>query len=408
MRKIILFGLTLIVFNCLNAQNINDNKVSFSYIQLPLIKIDDGLTKYEVRVSHGYLDANKDSLALHEARKTEAQESFDRALLTYQNTCAAIKRNYLTNMAKWETRSNAGATTSNGLPLPKPVNPGYPAPPVYPVVKAPRLHTEYDEEIVKRGINIKGFESGLGGSILSLNLLPIRNVRIIKTRKGSGASTKYQYKCEYTLPIELKLETPTQGPILERVLFQEKKTYSMKEYKSQYDFKIYMLDNEGQFYNELEHYARSKAIAWANTFINDQVGYVSKRRNTEIYSVKKFKNYDYSDLTNAYSATVQALTLIGNDRDRSSAMDKLDAALELWSEIMMESNTYDKKARINDKISAMIQCNIAEIKIWQSKFNEANATLNLALNSGVLKAKIHAKKMPSLYSSLEQRWRVNY
>ena len=408
MLKIILLGLTLIVFNCLNAQNINDNKVSFSYIQLPLIKIDDGLTKYEVRVSHGYLDANKDSLALHEARKAEAQESFDRALLTYQNTCAAIKRNYLTNMAKWETQSNAGVTTSSGLPLPKPVNPVYPAPPVYPAVKAPRLHTEYDEEIAKRGINIDGFESGLGGSILSLNLLPIRNIRIIKTRKGSGGSTKYQYKCEYTLPIELKLETPTQGPILDRILFQEKKSYSMKEYKSQYDFEIYMLDNEGKFYEELERQARSKAIAWANTFINDQVGYVNKRRNTEIYSVKKFKNYDYSDLTNAYSATVQALTLIGNERDRSSAMDKLDAALELWREIMMESNTYDKKARINDKISAMIQCNIAEIQIWQSKFNEANATLNLALNSGVLKAKIHARKMPSLYSSLEQRWRVNY
>ena len=182
----------------------------------------------------------------------------------------------------------------------------------------------------------------------------------------------------------------------------------MKAYKSQYDFEIYMLDNEKRFYDELELYARTKAIAEANSFINDQVGYVNKRRNTEIYSVKKFKNYDYSDVTNAYSATVQALSLIGNDRDRSSAQDKFDAALELWREIMQESNTYDKKARINNKISAMIQCNIAEIKIWQSKFNEANATLNLALNSGVLKAKIHAKKMPSLYSSLEQRWRVNF
>ena len=223
MRKILLFGLSLIICTCLNAQNINDNKVSFSYIQLPLIKIDDGLTKYEVRVSHAYLDANKDSLALHETRKTTAQESFDRALLTYQNTCAAIKRNYLTNMARWEKQTNAGVTTSEGFPLPKPVYPVYPTPPVYPTIEVPRLHKDYDEEIVKRAINIEGFESGLGGSILSLNLLPIRNVRIIKTRKGSGAATKYQYKCEYILPVELKLETPTQGPILERVLFQEKK-----------------------------------------------------------------------------------------------------------------------------------------------------------------------------------------
>ena len=396
------------IYVCTNAQNINDNKVSFSYIQLPLIKIDDGLTKYEVRVTHGYLDANKDSLALHEARKKEALESFERALLTYQNTCAAIKRNYLTNMAKWETQTNAGVTTSAGLPLPRPANPIYPTSPAYPTFDVPRLHKDYDDEIVKGRINIEGFESGLGGSILTINLLPIRNIRIVKSKKGSGATTKYQYKCEYILPVEIKLETPTQGPILERVLFQGKKTYSMKEHKSQYDFEIYMLDNEERFYDELELYARNAAINEANAFINDQVGYVNKRRNTEIYSVKKFKNYDYSDVTNAYSATVQALTLIGNDRDRTSAQDKLETALELWREIMMESNTYDKKSRINNKISAMIQCNIAEIQLWQSAFSEANATLNLALNSGVLKAKNHARKMKSYYSSREQRWGINY
>lgn len=408
MRKILLSVVSVVMCNCLSAQNINDNKVSFSYIQLPLIKIDDAFTKYEVRVLHAYLDANKDSIALHEQRKTEAQEKFNQSLLTHQNTCAAIKRSYLTQLAKWETQYNAGATTAAGSPISRPSKPNYPPPPAYPVVKPPRLHKEYAEEVVKREVKIEGFESGLGGSVLSITILPIRNIRIVKTKKGSGAATKYRYKCEYVLPVEIKLETPTQGPVLERVLLQDKKTYAMKEYKSQYEFEIYMLDNEQQFYDALEVYARKNAINEVNRFINDQVGYVDKKRKTEIYSVKKFKNYDYSDVTNAYSATVQALSLVGNERDRSSAQDKLEAALKKWEEIMLESNTYDKKARINDKVSAMIQCNIAEIQIWQSKFNVANATINLALNSGVLKAKNHAKRMKSYYSSLEQRWGVNY
>ena len=113
-------------------------------------------------------------------------------------------------------------------------------------------------------------------------------------------------------------------------------------------------------------------------------------------------------MTNAYSATVQALNLIKNDRDCSGAQEKLEAAVALWNEIMLESNTYDNKARINDKITAMIQCNIAEIQLWQTKFSEANTLLNLVINAGVMKAKSHAKKMKPFYENREKRWNVNF
>jgi hypothetical protein len=230
----------------------------------------------------------------------------------------------------------------------------------------------------------------------------------VQTIKGTGAATKYQYTCEYVLPIEIKLETPTQGVLLERVIFNEKRLYGMKEQSSQYDHQLFMLDNADQFYADLESYARNNAIKEASNYVNDQVGYVNKKRNTEIYSVKGFKGHDYSDVTNAYSLTVQALSMVVKDRDCSSAQDKLEAAMKLWEEIMMESNTYDNKARINDKVSAMIQCNMAEIQLWQAKFSEANATLNLAKNAGVFKAKSHANSMASFYAERQQRWEVNY
>ena len=408
MKRILLIASFLGCLSIGFGQNINDNKVSFSYIQLPLIKIDDAFDTYEVRVSHAYKSANEDSLLLFQARQDAAMQEFERRRVRYQQTRDSLERIYLRQLANWEKQVNAGALTSAGQPLPKPNPPMFPEPPMYPNLKQPRLHTDYDESTVKNTMRVQGFEQGLGGSILYIDLQPIQNIRIVQKRKGSGSSTKYQYTCEYVLPVHIKLETPTQGVLIERMLFQGKKTYKMKDQKSQYDHQLYMLDNGDQFYIDLERHARQQALQAANDFVNDQVGYVNRTRSTEIYSVKKFKNYDYSDVTNAYSTTVEALNLVDNDRDCSGAQEKLEKAMALWNEIMMESNTYDNKARINDKISAMIQCNIAEIQLWQSKFNEAGATLNLVLNSGVLKGKTHSKRMRSFYDTRAKRWNVSF
>ena len=182
----------------------------------------------------------------------------------------------------------------------------------------------------------------------------------------------------------------------------------MKEYKSEFEHDLYMLDNEDRFFSDLELYARRNALNAANTYLNDQAGFVNRTRSTEIYSVKRFKNYEYSDVTNAYSLTVSALQLVANDRDRSGARAKLEAALASWNTVMEESNTYDNNARINDKISAMIQCNIAEIYVWLSRFNEANAMINQVKNSGVLKGKMHANRVDSYYMNLQKRWDLNF
>ncbi len=406
-RTVLFLGLLYFSFSGY-AQNINDNKVSIAYTQLPLIKIDEAFKKYEVRVEHAYQSANEDSLMLFQARQDAAMQQFERLRIQYQQMRDSLDRQHLRQLSQWEKQTNAGAVGANGQPLPKPNPPMYPEAPIYPNVPQPQLHTAYDETNVQSAMQIQGFEQGLGGCILTITIQPIRDIRILEKRKGSGSSTKYQYTCEYVMPLTVKLESPTQGTLLQTNLFEQKKSYRMQEQKSRYDHQLFMLDQADQFYTDLERYARQQAMKDANNYINDQVGYVRRNRNTEIYSVKKFKSYDYSDVTNAYSATIEALNLVQNDRDCSSAQDKLNSAMAMWKEIMMESNTYDNKARINDKISAMIQCNIAEIQLWQAKFNEANATLNLVLNSGVLKGKNHAKRAQSFYNKRSQRWKVNY
>lgn len=408
MKKILLLTFGLISMAALEAQTINDNKVSFSYIQLPLIQIDPAFNTYEIRVEHGYQQANSDSLELFQLRQQVARENYERAIITYDSQCKNIDRVHLENLANWQKKVNSGLTNADGSMLTKPITPLYPQRPIYPIIKAPRLHSEYSSELVEQSVVLEGFEKGMGGTLVNVNILPIRDVRIVKNKSGSGASTKYKYNCEYVLPIELTLQSPTQGNLIETVILNEKQSYKMKEYKSEFEHDLYMLDNEDRFFSDLELYARRNALNAANTYLNDQAGFVNRTRSTEIYSVKRFKNYEYSDVTNAYSLTVSALQLVANDRDRSGARAKLEAALASWNTVMEESNTYDNNARINDKISAMIQCNIAEIYVWLSRFNEANAMINQVKNSGVLKGKMHANRVDSYYMNLQKRWDLNF
>jgi hypothetical protein len=310
-------------------------------------------------------------------------------------------------MAQWEKNVNAGKTQASGLPLPQPTKPSYPAAPIYPGLDLPRLNSPMNENTVLNRINISGFEKGLGGFVVTVNVLGLENIQINESKKGTGTATKYTYTATYNLPVEVTVESPTQGKLIFLRILEGRQSYKIGTYSSKYDHKVYMLTNKEKFHNDLETVARAKAVAETDNYLNNQVGFVPKTRNFEIYAVKKFKSYDYSDVTNAYTMTVQALNLVSQDRDRSSAIAKIDEALAAWEGIMYESNSYDKKSRINDKITAMIQCNTAELLAWKGSYDKVDANVNLAVNEGG-KFKRHANGEKRFYADQKKRWNVHY
>jgi hypothetical protein len=171
------------------SQNIDDNKVSFQYIQLPLQKINSAFTSYEVREVHSYKKSNEDSLAVLQQRKEIADKLYKTQYDLWLTQKRNIDKTYYAQQAQYEKTINAGGTAT------APVVPVYPVAPLYVPIEAPRMHTEMTDTDVSNSIDIKGFTKGLGGSILTINVLGIRDVRIIETKSGSGAATKYDYKC---------------------------------------------------------------------------------------------------------------------------------------------------------------------------------------------------------------------
>lgn len=402
MKRIITSLLFIASITVLSAQNIDDNKVNFPYIQLPLQKINPAFKTYEVRVNHIYKAANNDSVTVYNVRKEATQKAYEFQYAAWLEQKKVVDRTYLMQMAQYEKTINSGVAAT------MPPAPVYPLLPVFNQLEKIKLNTELTDVEVNNTITLQGFEKGLGGSIVTIDIHPIRSVKIIETKSGTGATTKYEYKCQYILPIQLTFETPTDGKLYSKILNDNIQYFTMKSYSSKYEYQAWYMDNSEKFFTDMERDVRKSTLNEANQILNNEFGFVKSTRSTELYTVKKYKDFEYTDVVEAYTLTSQAFALVGKERDRSSATAKLDQAIAKWKEILEESNTYDEKSRVNDKITAMIQCNLAELLVWRSDFDQAELYVNLALNSGVFKFKNQAERVQSFYADQKMRWKVHY
>jgi hypothetical protein len=206
----------------------------------------------------------------------------------------------------------------------------------------------------------------------------------------------------------VSFETPTEGALLKKTYFETIQYQSMKSYSSKYEYQAWFIDNGAQYYRDLERNARKSALQEVNGILNSEFGYVSMQRNAELYSVKKYRDYDYAEVTAAYTLTTQALNLVAKDRNRASAIDKISQAIAKWEVLLEESNMTDDKARVNDKITAMIHCNLAELYAWKGDYDKSELHTNLSLNGGVAKFRNHSERVQSFYADQRKRWEVHY
>ena len=384
MKKIMV--LACLISLQVTGQNIDDNFVNFNYTQLPLISVDESLRSYRFEVVTDVEGANMDSTTTYQIR-------LDNAVSIYQKRMDT----WLSKMSLIQQQENATGTSQSA---------NYPPKPSLELVVKPVQHTVTTNASAE-GIKISGFNEGDNGLLVRYTLLPIKNVKFSYSKKGEAANTKYDYKCSYILQAKMEVIDPSNTVLFEKMVGRAK-TKGLGKYKSTYDFAKWYMNNRETFYAQIESEGRKAAIAGSGSALDNQFGYINKSRKAEIYSVKKYKDYDYTDVIMAYNQTTEALLKVGNDRDRSGAMDDLEEAREMWLKILEESNLQNKKERINAKISAVIWCNLAEIAIWMADFNEADNQVSKTMNSGIMKAKSHIKGEKSFYADQKNRWNANF
>ena len=383
--------LAFLFFTCSGfAQNIDDNFITFPYVQLPFIPIEENLRFVRFEVATNVESANQDSLSIQKVKQANA---------------AAI---YKQNLSTWYTQMSLLQQQENSSGLSQAAN--YPPKPSLELIPEPILNTIDVGSLLSsaEGLTISGFEKGNNGLLISFQIMPPRDVKVYFKRTGSAAATRYSYSCSYYLPAMMTVRNNDGSIVLEKMIGNSKRTKSLGKYKSTYAFLDWYMKNKTVVYKEIENEGRAASVQSAKGLLESQLGFVNKTRRAEVYSVKKYKDYDYTDVSLAYNKTNEGLLKLGENADRSNAYETLREARKMWNSILEESNLQNKKERINPKVSAIIWCNIAEISVWMGDFNQVDVQVQNIKNSGVFKAKNHIAGETNFYNDQKTRWKANF
>jgi len=401
MKKILLL-IAVLIAGLTFGQNVQDQKVSFKYIQLPSNPIAKGISNYNLVTDlSGYVKSNEDSMSVYQNKLS----TFEAEFATWLEDKKRVDKLYLMELAKWERAVNA--TVSPAVAPVMPIKPPYANQPVKEEIRLPLLTEDVTEVQTNGSINLEGYTKGEGGAIVTLAILGFQNASITVKKTGTGAATKYKYTSSCKMPVKVTIEVPGEGVILSETVNDNLQTSVIKSYDNQYEHQVWLIDNYDTFWAERQKALLSSALKAANALINDKCGYPKRTRSTEIYTVKKHKGHDYSDLIDAYTNVKSGYDLLFKDVERKSAIAKIENGIEIWEDALEETNPFDNKDRVNKKVTALLYANLAEAYMWINDFDAADNYLQKAKIGGVSKYKTFAKRLQSVLNGLKARYEAN-
>ena len=401
MKKILL-PIALLIGGLTFGQNVQDQRVSFKYIQLPTNPIPKDISNYNLVVDiSGYAKSNEDSMSVYQNKLSTFEAEFE----TWLEDKKRVDKLYLMELAKWERTVNA--TVSPAVAPVMPIKPPYSKQPIKEDIRLPLLTEDVTESQTNGLIDLEGYTKGEGGAVVKLEILGFQNASIAVKKTGTGAATKYTYTSSCKMPIKVTIEVPGTGIILSETINDNLQTSVIKSYDNQYEHKVWLIDNYDTFWAQKQKSMLTASFKSVNSVINDKCGYPKRTRSTEIYTVKKHKGHDYSDLIDAYTYVKSGYDLLFKDVERISAIGKIENGIEIWEDALEETNPFDNKDRVNKKVTALLYANLAEAYMWINDFDSADNYLQKAKIGGVSKYKTFAKRLQDVLNGLKARYEVN-
>lgn len=401
MKKILL-SIAILMAGVTFGQNVQDQKVSFSYIQLPSNPIAKGISNFNVVTDiSAYTKSNEDSMSVYQNKLLTFEAEFS----TWLEDKKRVDKLYLMELAKWERAVNA--TVAPAVAPVMPVKPPYAKQPIKDEIKLPLLTEDVTDAQTGGAITLEGYTKGEGGAVITLTVMGFQNASILMKKTGTGAATKYAYTSSCKMPVKVTIEVPGEGIILSETINDNLQTSVIKTYDNKYEHEVWLIDNYDTFWAQQQKTMLATSLKAVNDLINDRCAFPKRSRGTEIYTVKKHKGHSYSDLIDAYTNVKSGYDMLFKDVDRKSAITKIEKGIKIWESALEESNTADSKSRVNKKVTALLYANLAEAYMWTNDFDSADNYLQKAKVAGVSKYKSFAKKLQGVLNGLKARYEAN-
>lgn len=402
-QKFLLFALPLLWLSA-SAQNILDNKVTFKYTQLPLVKITDNSRTYALDVQMSYKQRNDDSLKAWEQARQNYLVTLEGYMNAYEMQTAQIDRQHLNNMVQWEKQVAAGNTAAQ-----PPVKPPYPGmnPPLRP--KKPFILQDIVPASITAAIRPEGITLNAGSQTritLTFDGFEKGPVRLDKT--GQAPTEKYSYVIQYRHPVTMRIDVPGRGTVFNQRIVETEPFQSTraKEFATKAELELWWFDNELPTWEERQRSAVNEMCNLITGYLTQNHGFPVITRRIELYSAKQ-KGVDYTDVQKAYSAMEAGLLQLAYPDKIAQAHAKFNEALGVYNQILQESNPNDRKARVDANVTSACLVNMTEAYIWLNDYTNAEMTANRVINIGVNKYVRDARAHLEFIRIQQTRWNAN-
>lgn len=379
--KIMFLLLSMSYTLTLSAQKIEETVLKYEYIQKPLNPLTD-LSTYSFTVLTPYPENNDEVIARaekehqekvtnHPAEIEAAKKMHEEKLANYDDEVALAHENF-----KLETEAYDKLNTLEKLALeegrPKlrmPSKPGMfraPAEPVYREPNTSRIIIFKPGILADTYLKLEGFEKGTTNALtgtIDMEAFDAGQPERKETTKRVYNSTTKKYVNQKIYTYETAVRRPTRltliynGQTIYNDIFEGTGEYSTHKTKATPD--MFQLEKDNV----------SDILTKINTFINKQHGFVKVPSTLTIRSPKN--KGDYDDLEKAEKLAKRGFNPMGSSDGKS----ELTEAIQIWNDVLFESDVNNKKARVNNKITQSIYQNLIEASIFKEDFVKAQDIL---------------------------------
>ncbi|WP_420322756.1 hypothetical protein [Flagellimonas sp.] len=341
MKKTTLFlALTLCLH--VHAQRSKGEKIEFNYIQYPTVRMDLTWT-YAPKV----VQQNKAAIL-------EEQEA-------YLQNLERIKDEYLAEVEAYENYTAAEKLIA-----------GKPRKPMLPELIYESLIL--DEAVVaNEHIKIDGFEKALDNADFTAEIV-LSGFQMESKFEKNKENAVFFYDVMYKNPVSVNIYDKDGKVYLNEVVENTTLHKETPKKDSSAELKAYWKTNESAFIQELEKTSYNSALIKGADYINDVLGYQEKSESIQINTAKG-KKITYPELDRAIEIMRRALISFGDGMSPNS-LDGLKEAVQIWENQLLEKDLKNKKARINEKVTAGIHWNCVLTYSILNDFDKASAHLN--------------------------------
>lgn len=281
----------------------------------------------------------------------------------------------------------------------------------YSVTAETQWDDPYRRDLMFDAIHLEGFEkvrSGAHQFVVKIEEYPFRvndykkETKVVKEKKdGIEKSVNYYY---YTFSTQYRVRV--------EVLGDNGSTLMSDAYDLGQEFKTKEYQNSNQAYEDydkLKKSARENALKGAmeriNMELNSRYGFPRMSEKLFAYNVKP-KKYTYEEFDRAFADAQSALQVSNaNENNIEGVKEKLQPAIDVWTEALKNSDLEDKKAKINKNVTCVCYYNLGTAYLLLHEYDKA--VENFRKMNDVKKMFAVTDRLESLAMDLKRREAAN-